>query len=123
MKPPRKNSRRPRWSAPTTRSRILDQLKSALVDKFVPAAREEPCRCDDCRLSRALDVTPDARVLQVQSAAYARLLELADALDWSDNELTNFTMRLFRKPPPLLREVEASAVIAHLEQGVRNTVP
>lgn len=82
------------------------------------------CKCDDCRLARARDVSEHPRVLQVTPEGYNRMMDLAVARRLQRDPDTGYhiglarlTDKLFSKAPALLREVEAAAVIAHLERG------
>lgn len=103
----------------STRDRILHQLKKSLTDTLTAAAPKQspPCECDECRAARARDVSPDPRILQVQPADFRRMLTLALRHKMTDDDLSELTLHMFGKVPVMLREIEAAAVIAHLERG------
>jgi len=77
-----------------------------------------PCRCVDCKIARAVDVTPaGGRVYQITPGQYSELVALAERRQLSEEQLNSFTLRMFAKVPSMLREIEAAAIMAHLERG------
>jgi hypothetical protein len=122
---PRKAFRR-RRRTPSLREQILDDLKRALIDR--PWNPNEPprptystagddCPCDECRMARARDVSENPRIIQVQPKELERLYDLAAGLKFTESQLYSYCVKKFGRPAPLLREVEAAAIIAHLERG------
>lgn len=94
-----------------------DVLRSTL-NSWVQQTKTAPwCDCEPCTIARARDVTPvDVRQRAgVQVATYRRLIAPAD--QGKGAQLDALTARLFQKPAGLLTELEALAVIAHIERG------
>lgn len=103
----------------TTRDKILQHLRAAMVDSVTAGAAPSSlrsCTCDDCRIARAADISENPVRFQITPAQWNAVQQHADRLGWDQTTLIEFSQEMFDRPPALLREVEAGALIAHLER-------
>jgi len=108
---------RRRFRTPTTRDLILEELKRATLDTLRPPRPRKECKCHDCRLARATDVSENPRILLCTDKQWEAMRELCGSLKWNHDQLSQFTVAMFGKQPSLLREIEAAAILAHMERG------